>query len=64
MTLIVRPISGDPVWYRHLLAWHEDGPLAGGAETLVERAEAAYQAAAERSAVYLRWLAERGAAAG
>jgi DNA-binding transcriptional LysR family regulator len=60
--LVVRPIAGDPIWYRHLLAWHEDGPLADGAATLVAHAEAAYQAAAERSEVYLRWLADQAPA--
>ncbi|MFI1303276.1 LysR family transcriptional regulator [Streptomyces sioyaensis] len=24
----VRPLAGNPLWYRHVLAWHRDGPLA------------------------------------
>ena len=58
----VRPIAGDPLWYRHLLAWHKTGPFAAGenAAVLMEHAAATYQAAAERSPAYQRWLATRG----
>ncbi|AUG77088.1 LysR family transcriptional regulator [Kitasatospora sp. MMS16-BH015] len=57
--IAVRPIAGDPLHYRHLLAWHREGPLADAHAELARHATAAYQAAAERSPVYLRWLAER-----
>ena len=54
----VRPIAGNPLWYRHLLAWHAAGPFAGeeAAAVLTAHAEAAYQAAVDRSPAYRRWL--------
>jgi DNA-binding transcriptional LysR family regulator len=59
----VRPIAGNPLWYRHLLAWHAAGPFATdeAAAILLLNAEAAHQAAAERSPAYQRWLAARAA---
>lgn len=57
----VRPITGDPMWYRHLLAWHASGPFATAerAAALTTHAEAAYQAAVDRSPAYQEWLAAR-----
>lgn len=51
--LAVRPITGDPLWYRHQLAWRRDGPF--GAE-LVAPARAAYDAATRRNDAYPAWL--------
>ncbi|KAA2261052.1 LysR family transcriptional regulator [Solihabitans fulvus] len=55
----VRPIAGDPLWYRHLLAWHRDGPLAGHGEVMARHAADAYAAASTRNPAYPRWLARR-----
>lgn len=56
--VVVRPIAGDPLWYRHLLAWHAAGPFAGSeaARVLMENAEAAHRAAVRRSPAYRSWL--------
>ncbi|MQS10754.1 LysR family transcriptional regulator [Streptomyces kaniharaensis] len=65
--IAVRPIAGDPLWYRHLIAWHEAGPLAALDAALVEHARAAHRVAAGRSPAYRRWLraaGERRGAAG
>jgi len=52
----VRPIAGTPLWYRHSVAWHRDGPLAPIGEALTRAATEAYRAACARSPVYRRWL--------
>lgn len=54
--IAVRPIAGNPLWYRHLLAWHRAGPLAPVGPALVQHARDAHRAAADRSPAYLRWL--------
>ncbi|MEE1788695.1 LysR family transcriptional regulator [Streptomyces sp. SP17BM10] len=54
--IAVRPITGDPLWYRHLIAWHQAGPVAALETALVEHVRAAHRVAAERSPVYQRWL--------
>lgn len=58
----VRPIKGDPLWYRHLVAWHSGGPFSADevGAALIACAEAAHQAAAQRSPTYRSWLAQRG----
>ncbi|WP_369185337.1 LysR family transcriptional regulator [Streptomyces sp. Y1] len=53
--IAVRPIVGSPLSYRHLLAWHEEGPLAASGPALVRDVVAAYEAACGRSAVHRRW---------
>ncbi|MGF1425716.1 LysR substrate-binding domain-containing protein [Kitasatospora sp. LaBMicrA B282] len=59
--IAVRPIGGDPLWYRHVLAWHQDGPVAAIGPAVVEQARAAYGRAARRSAAYRRWSERTGA---
>ncbi|MDH6127326.1 LysR family transcriptional regulator [Kitasatospora sp. GP82] len=54
--IAVRPIAGNPLWYRHLLAWHRAGPLAHLGPALVQHARDAQRAAVGRSPVYLHWL--------
>jgi DNA-binding transcriptional LysR family regulator len=59
--IAVRPITGDPLWYRYLLAWHAAGPFATdeAAATLMACVQAAYQGAVGRSPTYRQWLAAR-----
>ncbi|MFJ9842562.1 LysR substrate-binding domain-containing protein [Kitasatospora sp. NPDC101155] len=59
--IAVRPIAGNPLWYRHLLAWHEEGPLEPLGPSLVQNVIEAYQAACARSTVYQGWLERTGA---
>ena len=51
----VRPIAGNPLWYRHILAWHRDGPLADLGDAITRQVTESYEAACSRSAVYARW---------
>ncbi|WP_018352407.1 LysR family transcriptional regulator [Longispora albida] len=52
----VRPITGDPLWYRQVLAWHARGPVAGHEEQVIELASRAQREAARRSPAYTAWL--------
>lgn len=58
--IAVRPIVGDPLWYRHLIAWHQEGRPAALDAVLVEHARAAHRVAAGRSSAYQRWLRAAG----
>lgn len=53
--VVVRPISGTPLWYRHVLAWNTHGPLAAHADTLAELAHDSYEETATRSPTYREW---------
>jgi DNA-binding transcriptional LysR family regulator len=57
--VVVRPITGDPLWYRHVLAWHQDGPLAGHGETLAQELIEFYARACVPSEPYRRWRSRR-----
>ncbi|MGA5820338.1 LysR family transcriptional regulator [Kitasatospora sp. NPDC094028] len=61
--IVVRPIAGDPLWYRHLVAWHQEGPLAALGPSFARTVTEAYRTAAARSTVYQRWLERRDGAA-
>lgn len=54
--VVVRPLAGNPLWYRHLLAWHRNGPLAGIGDDVLSRVRTAYQRMSARHPVYARWL--------
>lgn len=58
--VLVRPIIGSPLWYRHILAWHQKGPLAQHAETLAGFATEAYEDAASRSRALTEWRTRQG----
>ncbi|GAA1908729.1 LysR family transcriptional regulator [Streptantibioticus ferralitis] len=53
--IAVRPLAGTPVWYRHVLAWHRDGPLAARGDDIVRRVGEGYLATCARTPVYARW---------
>lgn len=55
--LVIRPITGTPLWYRHLLAWHRDGPFTSEAAEVVEHARRAHDEAGKRNDAYPAWLA-------
>jgi len=55
--IAVRPIAGNPIRYRHLLAWHRDGPVAASGDVVCRHVTEAYHRARDRSPVYRRWLA-------
>ncbi|MBP2326241.1 DNA-binding transcriptional LysR family regulator [Kibdelosporangium banguiense] len=57
--LAVRAIAGDPLWFRHMLAWHQDGPLAAHGETLAQDLAKFYIDAFVPNDAYRRWRARR-----
>ena len=54
--VVVRPLTGDPVQMRHLLACRRDGPLGHMFDRLVRVARDAYWAYAQRRPDYQMWL--------
>ncbi|MBC6463177.1 LysR family transcriptional regulator [Actinomadura sp. HBU206391] len=57
--VVVRPLAGDPLWLRHVVAWRDDGPFAPAAEELCRIAARAQADAAGGRPHYARWLARR-----
>jgi DNA-binding transcriptional LysR family regulator len=51
----VRPLAGNPLWYRHVLAWHRDGPLARHGEDLLRRVAAGYGDIRAAAPAYALW---------
>ncbi|GAA2089535.1 LysR family transcriptional regulator [Actinomadura alba] len=62
--VVVRPLTGDPVWMRHLVTWDPAGPLTGPGEPLVRLAREAHAAVAGGCPAYLDWLTRRGRSVG
>jgi DNA-binding transcriptional LysR family regulator len=55
--ITVRPILGNPLWYRHVLLWHRNGPFKAHAGTIKAIAAAAYDEATKRNTEFQTWLA-------
>ncbi len=53
----VRPLAGTPLWYRHVLAWHRDGPLAARGPEVLRRVTDGYLATSSTTPAYARWRA-------
>lgn len=53
--VVVRPLAANPLWYRHILAWRHDGPLAPHGTEILRRVVDSYLAACPDSAAYARW---------
>ncbi|RKT08301.1 DNA-binding transcriptional LysR family regulator [Streptomyces sp. 3211.6] len=53
--LTVRPLAGNPLWYRHVLAWHHDGPLAPHGDAVLRTVAAGYLDTCAASPVYADW---------
>ncbi|EPH42761.1 LysR family transcriptional regulator [Streptomyces aurantiacus] len=51
----VRPLAGNPLWYRHVLAWHRDGPLAAHGEAILRDLGTGYLEICAESPAYARW---------
>ncbi|MGI5347173.1 LysR family transcriptional regulator [Streptomyces sp. CA-250714] len=51
----VRPLAGNPLWYRHVLAWHHDGPLTPHGEAILRHVRDGYLNACSNSPTYARW---------
>jgi DNA-binding transcriptional LysR family regulator len=55
--ITARPIVGNPLWYRHVLLWHRNGPFKAHSGTMKAIAAAAYDEATKRNTAYPTWLA-------
>ncbi|MGW1490086.1 LysR family transcriptional regulator [Streptomyces sp. NPDC002402] len=51
----VRPLAGNPIWYRHVLAWRRDGPLAAHGDEIFRRVGKGYLATCAATPAYARW---------
>lgn len=51
----VRPLAGDPLWMRYLVAWHSLGAFRTTGRTLIAEATTAYRRDADRSPHYRDW---------
>ncbi|MFD7984243.1 LysR family transcriptional regulator [Kitasatospora indigofera] len=58
--IAVRPISGNPLWMRHLMLWHRDGAIAGYSDDLIRVAQEAQHASIEASPAYSAWALHYG----
>jgi len=56
--LTIRPLTGTPLIWRHLLGRHRAGQRPDTAATVLAQARAAHADAAARSDSYARWLAQ------
>lgn len=55
----VRPLAGDPLWYRHVLGLRRDGPLAAHGDAVVRRVAEGYLATGAAAPAYARWHRRR-----
>ncbi|MEU6063969.1 MULTISPECIES: LysR family transcriptional regulator [Streptomyces] len=55
----VRPLAGNPLWYRHVLGWRCDGPLAAHGDGIVRRVAEGYLATCAAAPAYTRWRRRR-----
>lgn len=53
--ITVRPLAGNPLWYRHILAWHRDGPLASHGDAVLRAVAGGYVKTCATTPVYARW---------
>lgn len=51
----VRPLAGNPLWYRHILAWHRESPLAVHGPEILRRVGDGYEAIRAASPAYAVW---------
>jgi DNA-binding transcriptional LysR family regulator len=58
--IVVRPLAGDPLWMRYLLAWRTGGVFGRMPETLLAAAGSAYGFDVANSPAYRDWRAARG----
>ncbi|MFI9648264.1 LysR family transcriptional regulator [Streptomyces sp. NPDC052040] len=62
--VLVRPLSGTPLWCRYVLAWRRDTVPGGTAEALFSSATAAYRDLAGQSPHLRAWAARTWSVAG
>jgi DNA-binding transcriptional LysR family regulator len=54
--IVMLPIAGTPLRWRHLLGWHPDSIAAGAAEEVLDLARAAYLEVVGQRPMYRAWL--------
>ncbi|MER0242904.1 LysR family transcriptional regulator [Streptomyces sp. HSW2009] len=54
--VVIRPLAGAPVSWRHLVGWHPGAPAADTAPAVAGHARAAHADAVQRSVPYATWL--------
>ncbi|WP_214408569.1 LysR family transcriptional regulator [Sphaerisporangium fuscum] len=54
--LVMMPLAGAPLRWRHLIGWHADAEAARAAAEVARHARAAHADAVRRSVRYARWL--------
>lgn len=57
--IAIRPLAGDPLWMRYLIAWRAGGVFGGEPGALIEAADAAYRFDTESSPSHREWLRSR-----
>jgi DNA-binding transcriptional LysR family regulator len=55
--VVVKPLTGTPLWCRYVLAWRRDAVAEGEVETLVQSATAAYRELVAQSPHLRTWAA-------
>ncbi|MEU6743932.1 LysR family transcriptional regulator [Streptosporangium sandarakinum] len=58
--IAIRPLTGTPLRFRHMIGWTELGPVAPHSAALVQAVTAAYWAGVGRSPIYAAWLDRHG----
>ncbi|SEP38525.1 LysR family transcriptional regulator [Amycolatopsis saalfeldensis] len=59
--IAIRPLAGDPLWMRYLIAWRAGGVFGGEPGALIEAADAAYRVDTDSSPSHREWLRARQA---
>jgi DNA-binding transcriptional LysR family regulator len=54
--MTARPLTGNPLWYRHVLLWHREGPFGPHGAAVARLAAEVYKDATRRNATYPAWL--------
>ncbi|MDT8912547.1 LysR family transcriptional regulator [Amycolatopsis sp. PS_44_ISF1] len=57
--IAIRPLVGDPLWMRYLIAWRVGGFFGAEPGPLIEAAEAAYRFDTDSSPAHRKWLSSR-----
>lgn len=60
--LVVRPLRGDPLYRRMIMAWRQDGALRGMVDDVCECAVRAYADLTQQRPTYARWQIEHASA--
>ncbi|GIG59966.1 transcriptional regulator [Longispora fulva] len=55
--MLIKPMTGDPLWFRHLLIWRRDGPAAEVADSLHHYVTGAYRDLIAHTPHYQAWAA-------